>query len=468
MLRVRTAIPTVAVASVLLLIALVARWDSAPDSAFASTSDCTNGVAVPDPANNPGLVSDCEALLAARDTLAGSGTLDWSADTSIYDWVGVTVSNDSLRVVDLYLSWRGLTGGSIPWELGHLSNLRRLSLAGNELTGPIPAELVRLSDLEYLVLEHNRLTESIPSSLGSLSKLQSMSLGGNRLSGEIPASLGKLSSLQWVSLENNQLTGPIPSALGGLSGLVFLEFDNNRLTGEIPSELARLSNVEVLDLSHNQLTGSIPPELGHLSKVVVLGLNRNRLTGQVPSSLVSLSTLEHLELAGNPLTGCVPDVLRSVDYNDLTGLSLPTCVAPTTSISAAPKRIPVRINSPIPVTTWFSEPVINFTIDDVTVTNGSATSFSGTDGEMVYTFDVTPTGIGEVTVDILSGVAGDADGTGYGNTPAHLSLGIPHDDDRDGVIGLDEAIAALEDYFSGDLAIEHAIAIVQLYFSSSN
>ena len=34
-------------------------------------SDCSTGSAVPDAANNPGLVSDCEALLASRDTLAG-------------------------------------------------------------------------------------------------------------------------------------------------------------------------------------------------------------------------------------------------------------------------------------------------------------------------------------------------------------------------------------------------------------
>ena len=32
---------------------------------------CADGVAVSDPANNPGLVSDCDTLLEARDTLAG-------------------------------------------------------------------------------------------------------------------------------------------------------------------------------------------------------------------------------------------------------------------------------------------------------------------------------------------------------------------------------------------------------------
>ena len=36
-------------------------------------------------------MTDCEALLAARDTLAGSGTLNWSGSTAIGSWDGVTV-----------------------------------------------------------------------------------------------------------------------------------------------------------------------------------------------------------------------------------------------------------------------------------------------------------------------------------------------------------------------------------------
>ena len=56
-----------------------------------TTSDCSNGIAVPDPSANPGLVSDCEALLAARDTLAGTATLNWSDDVNIETWDGITL-----------------------------------------------------------------------------------------------------------------------------------------------------------------------------------------------------------------------------------------------------------------------------------------------------------------------------------------------------------------------------------------
>ncbi len=40
-------------------------------------ASCSKGDAVPDPGDNPGLVNDCAALLAARDTLAGIGLLNW-------------------------------------------------------------------------------------------------------------------------------------------------------------------------------------------------------------------------------------------------------------------------------------------------------------------------------------------------------------------------------------------------------
>ena len=53
--------------------------------------DCVSGNAVGDADNNPGLVSDCEALLEARDKLAGTGSLNWSEDLPIAEWDGITL-----------------------------------------------------------------------------------------------------------------------------------------------------------------------------------------------------------------------------------------------------------------------------------------------------------------------------------------------------------------------------------------
>ena len=61
--------------------------------------DCSSGNAVPEAADNPGLVADCEALLEARARLVGTAALNWSEDTPITEWDGVRLGGTPQRVV---------------------------------------------------------------------------------------------------------------------------------------------------------------------------------------------------------------------------------------------------------------------------------------------------------------------------------------------------------------------------------
>ena len=63
--------------------------------------------------------------------------------------------------------------------------------------------------------------------------------------------------------------------------------------------------------------------------------------------------------------------------------------------------------SPIPVTATFSETVTGFAVGDITVGNGAAGNFVAV-STRVYTFDVTPSGQGVVTVNVAAAVAQDA------------------------------------------------------------
>ena len=125
---------------------------------------CTNGTAVPTPNDNRGLVRDCETLLAAKDGLRGTATLDWATSTAVSSWEGITTSGTPSRVTELDLPSESLTG-SIPAGVGSLFELTTLDLSNNQLTGDIPAELGWLTNLTELRLSGNSLTGCIPLAL---------------------------------------------------------------------------------------------------------------------------------------------------------------------------------------------------------------------------------------------------------------------------------------------------------------
>ena len=95
------------------------------------TSLCISRGAVPDGADNPDPVPDCEALDTAKDTLTRTVQLNWALD----------LKNNDLT-------------GQIPSGLGRLNNLDELYLDGNRLIGCIPLGLddVGLNDLSSLDL----------------------------------------------------------------------------------------------------------------------------------------------------------------------------------------------------------------------------------------------------------------------------------------------------------------------------
>ena len=147
----------------------------APTTATQPPPPC--GLVVADQINNPHLMEDCTALLAAKDTLRGTATLNWGVDTAITTWDGVTVAGTPKGVTKLLLSSKRLTG-KIPSELGDLFDLTHLNLSSNSLTGDIPRELGQLHNLEKIRLSGNSPTGCIPLGLEDVatSDLSSLNL----------------------------------------------------------------------------------------------------------------------------------------------------------------------------------------------------------------------------------------------------------------------------------------------------
>ena len=282
---------------------------------------CTNGITVPNPLSNLGLVRDCEALLEVK----GRAQLNWLPDNPITMWQGIGLAGSPQRVTVLNLRNSQLAGAIHP-KLGKLDTLLVLDLSDNRLADRIPPELGNLANLQELSLNDNQLTGTIPTQLGNLANLDVLKLSGNQMNGTIPSQLGKLSNLTLLWLHRNQLTGLIPTQLGNLANLRQLSLSHNQLRGNIPAEVGNLANLWKLSLNVNQLTGAIPSQLGNLANLQELYLHDNQLTGPIPTELGRLANLTELWLSHNQLTGTIPQsflqlaALERIFFQENTGL----------------------------------------------------------------------------------------------------------------------------------------------------
>ena len=121
-------------------------------------------------------------------------------------------------------------------EVYSVEDTDTLNLYNNQLTGTIPPEIGNLTNLTYLVLVGNQLTGEIPSEIGNLTNLTSLQLFGNQLTGSIPPEIGNLTNLMGLGLGNNQLTGEIPESICNLVGGYFMIYiSNNQLCPPYPA-----------------------------------------------------------------------------------------------------------------------------------------------------------------------------------------------------------------------------------------
>ena len=189
-----------------------------------------------------------KALYAATDGDNWTNNSGWDTTLAnptgdqLDDFFGVDVNGSGL-VTSIELATNNLRG-SIPSELGDLSNLTWLELANNGLSGSIPPELGALSDVYYLTLSDNVLSGSIPPELGQLTRVTDLRLGGNDLTGMIPPELGNLVNLRLLAIHDNGFFGKLPLTMANLAELNYLSFGGQELCApETPEFQAWLDGV---------------------------------------------------------------------------------------------------------------------------------------------------------------------------------------------------------------------------------
>jgi len=266
--------------------------------------------------------AEAEALLRWKDSLGNQSILQsWvapananSSTPSPCQWRGITC-DDAGNVTQINLPNVGLTGTLQYLDFSSLTNLLRLDLRENQLTGTIPSSIGTLYKLQYLDLATNFLYGTLPLSLANLTQAYELDFSRNNITGIIDprlfpdgsaANKTGLVSLKNFLLQTTGLGGRIPEEIGNCKFLSLLALDENRFHGPIPSSLGNSSELTVLRLSNNLLSGNIPPNIGTLSKLTDLRLLTNQLSGFVPAELGNLSSLTVLHLAENNFTGHLP------------------------------------------------------------------------------------------------------------------------------------------------------------------
>ena len=278
---------------------------------------------------------DAEFMLSLKKSLNVPDSLGWS-DPDPCKWNHV-VCSDEKRVTRIQIGRQNLQG-TLPSNLQNLTQLERLELQYNNISGNLPS-LNGLSSLQVILLSDNKFT-SVPSDFfAGLSSLQSVEIDNNPFSNwVIPESIQNASGLQNFSANSANISGSIPSFFGpdAFPALTILRLAFNDLEGELPASFSG-SQVQSLWLNGQKLSGSIYviqnmtllrevwlqsngfsgplPGFSGLKDLESLNLRDNSFTGPVPESLVNLESLKVVNLSNNLLQGPMPVFKSSVSVD---------------------------------------------------------------------------------------------------------------------------------------------------------
>ncbi|CAL4977353.1 unnamed protein product [Urochloa decumbens] len=227
-------------------------------------------------------------------------------------------------ITDLDISSAGIADRLPQWFSDAFSNVERLNISNNQLSGGLPTNMSYMS-LSELYLSSNQLTGQIPTLLPNLLILDlsnnslsgplpadigytiliELSLFSNQITGHIPESFCKL-GLAVLDLSNNFLEGELPPCLGMMEDMEFMALSNNSLSGEFPSFMQNFTSMLFLDLARNKFYGRLPIWIGQLKSLRILRLSHNKFIGNIPVNITNLDCLQYMDLNNNAISGSLP------------------------------------------------------------------------------------------------------------------------------------------------------------------
>ncbi|CAM0905491.1 unnamed protein product [Alopecurus aequalis] len=262
--------------------------------------------------NNPRLQRAYVALQALKHAITDDPknlTQSWCGpDVCAYFGVFCATSLDdpcarAVAGVDLN---HGDLAGTLPFELGLLTDIAVLHLNSNRFAGGLPDSLPKLHLLHELDVSNNLLSGGFPQHILCLPNVKYVDIRFNNLCGPVPAAIFD-KKIDALFINNNHFDFELPENFGNSTASVIV-LANLKLRGCIPPSIGRMAGtLNELVLLNSGLRSCIPPEIGTLRELTVLDVSFNQLQGTLPESMAGLRSLEQLDVAHNELSGHIPE-----------------------------------------------------------------------------------------------------------------------------------------------------------------
>ncbi|MGL5014630.1 MAG: leucine-rich repeat domain-containing protein [Bacteroidales bacterium] len=227
-----------------------------------------------------------------------SNEFPWDLAKSLEEWAGIETEliNGERRVTEINLNRVSGMKGSIPNDIGYISELKSLQLAADELIGELPRHITLLSKLKTLYV----------------SAAQSSNLKWEMT--EDYKAMSNLESLTISNIEPNSiLTNPL-NVIYQLSSIKELTLVLPYISGSMQSGISNLENLEKLELRMPNIN-ALPSDMGDLKKLKTLNLATQKVSS-LPASISNWKTLEELIISNMRSSLVLPS-----DFKELVNLT---------------------------------------------------------------------------------------------------------------------------------------------------
>ena len=210
------------------------------------------------------------------------------------------------QLTNLNLSRNQLIDAAFP-IISRMTSLRELHLAENVLHGSLPSCISGLENLEILDIHENAITD-LTENLGQLSKLRVLNVAGNKLLSLPFEQMARL-PLTEILASRNRLEGILlPINIKNLPTLRLLEVGRNALVSIMAAEVA-MPSLQSLDISNNRI--ACLPSATVWPGLQTLTASENRITS-LPHDFPTLKSLKSLDVGGNNLA-MINETIGSMD-----------------------------------------------------------------------------------------------------------------------------------------------------------